>query len=137
MAKGFIYILSNPAFPGLVKIGQTRQIPDGRATELFTTGVPLPFEIEFYCIVDAVEALETAVHFSLAALRIDTGREFFRITVKEAREIILGYCSPDVIWARDPTKIRSTILRKKCLRCTEVFEDQYVCPNCRTKLMTT
>lgn len=134
MAKGFIYILSNPAFPGLLKIGQTQQIPDERALELFTTGVPSSFELEFYCITDAAQALEAAVHHSLSSYRQDKSREFFRVPVAQARKAILDFCAPDVVWVRDPSKARTTILRKRCPRCTEIFEEQYLCPNCLMNL---
>src|SRR5437667_5955882 len=43
---GFIYILSNPAMPDLVKIGATCGPVEKRAAELATTGVPEVFKIE-------------------------------------------------------------------------------------------
>ena len=39
--------MSNPAMPGLLKVGFTTDTPDVRARELYTTGVPLPFKVEF------------------------------------------------------------------------------------------
>ena len=40
-----VYVLTNPAMPDLVKIGRTtRENPQVRMNELYTTGVPLPFE---------------------------------------------------------------------------------------------
>ena len=42
--KGLVYILANPAMPGLVKIGQTTNEITSRMNELNTTGVPLPFD---------------------------------------------------------------------------------------------
>ena len=58
MAKGFLCTLSNPAFPGLVKIGWSRKVPTDRAEELFTTGVPAPFEVEYYCLTEGREDLK-------------------------------------------------------------------------------
>ena len=60
--KVFIYVLSNLAFPDLVKIGYSREIPDLRAEQLYTTGVPCPFEIEYYCVAEGDEALEASIH---------------------------------------------------------------------------
>ena len=42
--KGLVYVLSNPAMPGLVKIGQTTNEITSRMNELSNTGVPLHFE---------------------------------------------------------------------------------------------
>jgi len=43
--KGLVYVLTNPAMLGLVKIGQTTNEIKSRMNELNTTGVPLPFEL--------------------------------------------------------------------------------------------
>lgn len=53
MAKGFVYVLSNAGMPGLLKIGSSTKVPTARAAELNTTGVPSPFEVEYYCLVGA------------------------------------------------------------------------------------
>ena len=47
MSKGWIYCMSNKAFPSLLKIGQTKNLPTARAEQLYSTGVPYPFKIEF------------------------------------------------------------------------------------------
>ena len=44
---GLIYVLTNEAMPGLVKIGITGSDPNSRADQLYTTGVPVPFTVEF------------------------------------------------------------------------------------------
>ena len=41
---GVVYVLRNPAFPGYIKIGKTKTDVDRRLSELYSTGVPLPFE---------------------------------------------------------------------------------------------
>ena len=43
---GVIYILSNPAMPGLVKLGKTTNLP-ARLKSLYGTGVPVPFQYVF------------------------------------------------------------------------------------------
>ena len=43
---GYVYIMTNPAMPGLVKIGSTTLLPDERARQLSSsTGVPRPFQV--------------------------------------------------------------------------------------------
>ena len=52
MNYGIVYLLTNPVMPGLVKIGMTTQEDiDKRMKELYTTGVPVPFECQFACKV--------------------------------------------------------------------------------------
>ncbi|MBR0794010.1 GIY-YIG nuclease family protein [Bradyrhizobium jicamae] len=42
-----VYLLTNEAMPGLVKIGRTNGELASRIRGLYSTGVPLPFEL-FY-----------------------------------------------------------------------------------------
>lgn len=50
--KGIVYVLTNSAMPGLVKIGMTtRESIDTRMKELYSTGVPVPFDCEYACEV--------------------------------------------------------------------------------------
>jgi T5orf172 domain len=44
---GFVYVLSNEAMPGIVKVGMTTKLAEDRAKQLRGTGVPLPFHVEF------------------------------------------------------------------------------------------
>lgn len=46
-STGFVYVLSNPTMPGLIKIGMTDRLITKRVGELQSTGVALPFEIEY------------------------------------------------------------------------------------------
>jgi hypothetical protein len=46
---GFIYVLSNPSMPGILKIGVTEGQVEKRMKELSTpTGIPTPFKCELY-----------------------------------------------------------------------------------------
>jgi hypothetical protein len=82
--KGFVYILSNPSMPGLVKIGRTTRSVEGRANELYQTGVPTPFVVERQVLTPDCEALESEVHNALADCRVNGSREFFRVSVPGA-----------------------------------------------------
>lgn len=85
----WIYVLSNATMPNIVKIGYTTGTPDERAVELSrSTGVPVPFVVEygFWCFNS--KALEYEIHKYLDLYRVSNGREFFQITVEEAKEVI-------------------------------------------------
>jgi hypothetical protein len=75
-----VYVLTNPAMPGLVKIGKTTQQEiDIRIKQLYGTGVPVPFDCAFACHVRDAAEVERALHFAFGATRINPNREFFKI----------------------------------------------------------
>jgi len=90
MNPGYVYVLSNPAMPGLLKIGRSEGDPQLRASQLFTTGVPEPFNIEFVFFTTDCVVLESEIHAAFADVR-KRGREFFRSDPKEIIEFILSY----------------------------------------------
>jgi hypothetical protein len=85
----WVYVLSNSTMPGYVKIGFTDKTPEERAEQLSkSTGVALPFDVAwaFHCY--NAEQLEKEVHRHLDGQRIAGNREFFDISVNEAKDII-------------------------------------------------
>ncbi|OXM72324.1 hypothetical protein CF166_15900 [Amycolatopsis sp. KNN50.9b] len=86
---GFVYVLTNPAMPGLVKIGFTTDLPEDRAAALSRhPGVPLSFTVEFRALTTRWRALEKLVHRYLADARVNPKREFFRVPVDRAIETV-------------------------------------------------
>jgi hypothetical protein len=87
--SGIVYVLSNPAMPGIVKIGMTkRDTIDTRMKELFNTSVPLPFDCEYACEVSDCEKVEKALHVAFGPDRIHAQREFFKINPEQAIAIL-------------------------------------------------
>jgi len=81
-----VYVLTNPAMPGLVKIGKTTQLEvEDRMKQLYGTGVPVPFDCAFACQVKDASEVERSLHFSFGNSRINPNREFFKI---EAERVI-------------------------------------------------
>jgi hypothetical protein len=84
-----VYVLSNPAMPNLVKIGRTYdQDANVRIGQLYTTGVPVPFKLEFACKVANADEVEQALHIAFAPNRINPRREFFQIDPEQAIAIL-------------------------------------------------
>jgi len=78
-----VYVLTNPAMPGFVKIGHTKNSDAQlRIDQLYTTGVPLPFDLEFACKVQNAEEVEKALHAAFGPSRVNPKREFFKIDAK-------------------------------------------------------
>jgi hypothetical protein len=76
--------------PGLLKIGTTTNTPNERMSELHSTGVPTPFQLELSIKVTNGFDAEKISHNALANYRVAKNREFFRIGVEKAIEIILS-----------------------------------------------
>lgn len=88
---GIVYVLTNPVMPNLVKIGMTlRNEIDLRLRELYSTGVPLPFECKYACLVDVNDCakVEKAMHKAFYRNRINPNREFFEIDPEQAIAIL-------------------------------------------------
>lgn len=99
MEYGIVYLLTNPVMPGLVKIGMTtREDIDARLRELYSTGVPVPFECAYACRVkkSGCAKIEKALHTAFSPQRINANREFFRIQVEQARAILELFHHEDV-----------------------------------------
>lgn len=75
-----VYVLTNPAMPGLVKIGKTTQLEvEERMKQLYSTGVPVPFDCAFACKVKDASEVEKALHLAFGMTRINSNREFFKL----------------------------------------------------------
>ncbi len=77
MIKGWVYILSNRAMPGIVKIGFSTKDPSLRASELQGTGNPEPFVVEYDVLVIDPRDIEQHVHRKLSHCHYS--KEFFKI----------------------------------------------------------
>lgn len=74
-----VYVFTNEAMPGLVKIGRTSNAVDDRLTDLSaSTSVPLPFECYFAAEVRQAAALERKLHELFSEYRVNPKREFFK-----------------------------------------------------------
>jgi hypothetical protein len=88
-ALSIVYVLTNPAMPGLVKIGSTvSEDASIRLAQLYSTGVPFPFKLEFAAKVPNCEEVERVLHRAFAPNRVNPRREFFLIEPDQAIAIL-------------------------------------------------
>lgn len=87
MGRGIVYVLTNPSFPHLVKIGITTNL-DSRMSSLYSSGVPTPFHCLFAYEVDQYEEVEKALHNALSKYRINKNREFFEVPGERLENLI-------------------------------------------------
>lgn len=87
---GWVYVLSNAAMPGIVKIGHSEYSDvQQRVTELSRqTAVPVPFNLEYSVLVEAPHKIELTVHRKLHQHRVSPKREFFYLDAEDAIEAI-------------------------------------------------
>lgn len=95
--KGYVYILTNPAFrEDWVKIGKSSRPVNVRSKELDNTAVPLPFEIYATMQTSKYHEVEKLVHKTidrLTDLRIRQNREFFNVPPQVALDIFRDIAS--------------------------------------------
>ena len=87
--KGIVYVLTNSAMPDMVKIGSTRRADIGdRLRELYSTGVPVPFDCVLARQVENHAAVEAALHKAFGPSRVNPSREFFTVSLSQVEAIL-------------------------------------------------
>lgn len=82
---GWVYVLTNEAMPGLVKVGQTYKTPEIRAQELYReTGVAAQYVVVYKAFVPNYEQVEKVVHDKLKSAGKHYNKEFFKCEAFEA-----------------------------------------------------
>lgn len=75
-----VYVLSNEAMTGYVKVGRTTTSLEQRVKELSSsTSIPLPFTVAYACIVADSHFVETQLHNAFSDQRVNPRREFFNV----------------------------------------------------------
>ena len=77
-----VYLIANPAMPGLVKLGKTIDLEE-RLKQLFNTSVPFPFRCIYAKKVKDYSEVERKLHKGLNNCRANMNREFFSIAEDE------------------------------------------------------
>ena len=90
MAKGYIYIMTNPALKDMVKIGYATDV-EQRRKQLSTTA--LPYDYEVYATYETAGNLEDKKLHKLIDklnpdLRVSSNREFYLMSPEDAFELL-------------------------------------------------
>lgn len=83
-----VYVLTNEAMDGLVKIGLTTTSVEERIKQLDNTSLPLPFQCFYAAEVVNAAVVENKLHKIFADKRVRSNREFFRVAANQVREAI-------------------------------------------------
>ncbi len=94
---GWLYVISSPSLPGLVKLGATRRLnPTIRVKELSSSSLPEPYHAHCFVFSDDCFELENNIHKYFDKERVNPDREFFRIEPKEAIDVLKEIFNVDV-----------------------------------------
>jgi hypothetical protein len=89
-ASQYVYVLSNESMPGMYKVGMTTSSPIERMNQLYTTGVPTPFNLEVsIAVIEALDS-ERLAHKALVDYRVSGRREFFKGDMAEIVATVLS-----------------------------------------------
>ncbi len=131
---GYVYVLSNPLYPSLFKIGSTKLNPEVRADTITRrTGVLGIFIVEWFVEVNIsyYKNLEISTHRELDLYRFLNHKEFFTINLQDAIDTtkrIIEERKIDIIREYSNQKQYSNPLESERidnLKQTKIFYDQY------------
>lgn len=96
-SEGIVYVLTNEAMPGIVKIGRTSgDTVERRVAVSRATGVPLPFRVAVARRVHDAVKVEKALHVAFGRERVNPAREFFSIEPFRLIELLNAFPGDDL-----------------------------------------
>lgn len=100
--SGWLYVISSPSLPNLVKVGVSRrESPWTRVRELSSSSLPIPFKAHCFVFSDDCFELESAMHKYFDAQRVNKDREFFAITPQQAIDALKDVFKVDIWYVDD------------------------------------
>ncbi len=125
MSIGYVYCLSNPSMPGILKIGYTERAMEERLQEANSSGTwgpPTDYAIETSKFVSEPNHKEKLIHKILAENRVNPRKEFFRVDVEKVH-LLFGLMEESVDTKPEPTE---KLTGDEVLR---MFLDAYIYPS--------
>lgn len=107
----YVYALSNPSFKDMPKVGWSKKYPTIRALDLFKTGVPTPFKVEFIIFTKDGAKLESQIHIHIKQYRVSDNREFFKIPIDELKNILTNELNLELEY--NILDVKSSIFKNK------------------------
>ena len=109
--REIIYILTNPCIPDLVKIGRTTNLEERVRSLSAHSGVPVPFAVEYACVVDDSNKVEKHLLKGFGDHRVNPKREFFRINPERILAVLklveIEDVTPNNDYVQDPDEQQS------------------------------
>jgi hypothetical protein len=104
--NGYVYALENKAFPGYIKVGQTKNL-SRRLAQFNDTGIPdgKPTLLLFAVKLNGYKKAERLLHSALSEKRESSSKEFFKATFNQVKTAfkLLAFNDPEAEWIRPET----------------------------------
>lgn len=110
---GKVYILTNDAMPGIIKIGITENSIEERMRSLDTTSVPMPFRFHYAIESDKYKEIEKLMHNAFSKLRVRDNREFFKMDAENAVSALKISCAPEIKLNNEMIDENGTIIEEE------------------------
>jgi len=134
--RGWVYVITNRALPGLVKIGYSTKDPSLRADELNHTGCPTPYVVEYDVLVIDPREFEQKIHASLH--EVIEGKEWFRCSLSHAIHAVKSVVGENIIIEKSGCSVESAATSQapetqfsECFLCQKqgghLFENKWYC----------
>ena len=129
MSRGYVYVLSNPYFPGQIKIGSTKDRVSERMKALDANQLPGPFVLEGKALVPNTTIVKRKMHRVFSSVRINPDREFFACDGNDAcdwlsRIVCESFTEPQIASARLEFAVELLALRAETGEIIQKFVKQ-------------
>lgn len=127
--KGWVYVMSNPSLPGMVKIGYSMKDPHMRAGNDFDpAGLPDDYVVEYHGLVENPKEIEQQVHAHLKDRRYK--KEWFMVLPHEAVKAIREINSTGKIYYEE---LGRSAERPREYTGSDQHKVLYLCQKCRAR----
>lgn len=104
--RGWVYIITNKGFDGLVKIGFSERPPEFRAKELGNAGSPYSCTVQYEILVEDPRKIEKTIHRNLSP-KLEN-KEWFRCSIADAIQSVKKLRVKTLYLRQITTKIEGT-----------------------------
>ncbi len=126
MPEGIVYVLTNEAMDGYVKVGKTSTSVAQRIRELDNTSLPYPFECFYAARVADMDRAERLIHDAFSDVRVTRRREFFTVDPERIRSALklgeLEDVTPSEIEVVEDAEDRAAIDQARQRRANASFD---------------
>jgi len=118
---GKVYILTNDAMQGIIKIGITDNTIEERMKTLDNTSVPKPFRFHYAIESDRYKEIEKLMHNAFSKFRVRDNREFFKMDAEDAVSALKISGEPEIKLNNEMIDENGTIIEDEPKSLKTVF----------------